>query len=99
MNTPKRPAQSGAERSRQRVQRPGEAGLANEKRPGLGTRSEKEQQLPPKPKAAETAPPIDERARLPKPPLDRPAPQEQDPASLAHEYERATGMSGQTGGV
>jgi hypothetical protein len=35
----------------------------------------------------------------PTPPTDRPAPQEQKPDSMAHEMERSTGMSGQSGGV
>jgi uncharacterized protein YjbJ (UPF0337 family) len=37
--------------------------------------------------------------RPPKPPTNRPAPREQAPDSIAHEQERSTGMSGQSGGV
>lgn len=89
-----------------RTRKPGEVGLANEARPGLGTRGQ--------PPAAGKSPPRapgasgTNRIRSDREPLGRDAPlppakprpkrREQAPDSLAHELERATGVSGQTSG-
>jgi hypothetical protein len=81
-----------------RSRKPGAAGLANEARPGLGTRADeadpnagpgeipKEAKSQSKPKATPHA--YEE---------PRPEPREQRPDSLAHEQERSTGVSGHTG--
>jgi len=96
MSTP-RPKQSGAERAAQRVRPPGEAGLANEVRPGLGTRTaDAEPAGEAKAKDMVAAASADPQ-KLPKPPLNRPAPREQRPDSFAHEQERDTGAPGLSG--
>jgi hypothetical protein len=85
-----------------REQRPGEVGLANEARPGLGTRSEDELS---RNNPAEAEPGAVKGARkLGKPKATRygyeeprPEPREQAPNSLAHEEERSTGASGTMG--
>ena len=83
---PSEPAQPGSRRAEQRQRRPGEAGLANEARPGLGTRAaEKETSA-----AAES----DQAA-----PVRRPPRREQDSASLAQEMQRSTGVSGHSSGA
>ena len=85
----------------EREKRPGQVGLANEARPGLGTRSEAEtvRNDPSAPGKKKTAPddkgkPKATRYAYEEP---RPEPREQDPNSLAHEQERSTGASGHMG--
>lgn len=82
-----------------RKKRLGQAGLANEARPGLGTRADegvtkREEgtalKQPGKPRAPAAARNYREPA---------PAPQEQRPDTMAHELERSTGMSGQSSGT
>jgi hypothetical protein len=85
----------------QRTKRPGEAGLANEARPGLGTRADMAD-----PKVAGK---VDPKAKIsagdaregepPSPPERRPAPSEQDSNSFAQQEERDTGVSGHSGGT
>jgi hypothetical protein len=85
-----------------REQRPGQVGLANEARPGLGTRGEDEVK---RNDPAEAKPgPVKGAGGLGKPKATRygydeplPEPREQAPNSLAHEEERSTGASGQSG--
>ena len=108
------PRQAGASESKasretfpRRTKTPGEVGLANEARPGLGTRADvikaktttkksatKIKKLKPSRHDAE---PLGRVAPLP-PAKPRPAPREQPPNSLGHEQERDTGVSGHTGG-
>lgn len=78
---------------------PGEAGLANEARPGLGTRADEKSETPAAPKRTESEgePRAVEAARMYHPP--RPDPQEQNPDSMAQEYQRSTGVSGHMGGT
>jgi hypothetical protein len=81
-----------------RTKRPGKVGLANETRPGLGTRAREN----PKTGRPEATP--EERAAsvegdVPHPPEARPEPSEQDSDSLAQEQQRDTGVSGHTGGT
>jgi hypothetical protein len=99
--------QSGAQRNEQRTQRPGETGLANENRPGLGTRAdptsnqqEKQGQggaakQPGKDGAKGGSRTVDPNAGKPRPA----APQEQRSDSKQQEEQRSTGMSGQSSGV
>jgi hypothetical protein len=84
----------------ERTKKPGRVGLANEARPGLGTR-------------ADDADPADIPAHPPKEAASRskpkatphgyeeptPEPREQPSDSLAHEQERQTGVSGHSGGT
>ncbi len=89
----------------QREKRPGEVGLANEARPGLGTRADDTE----KPAVVEASP---RSKRRPRRAFDdnsqpratpyaydepRPEPREQAPDSMAHEQERSTGASGHMG--
>jgi hypothetical protein len=83
----------------QREKLPGEAGLANEARPGLGTRAAEEAPgEAPKPEKTDTEgePRAVKAAKHHQAP--RPEPQEQDPASLEQEIQRSTGVSGHMGG-
>lgn len=84
----------------ERAKRPRQVGLANEARPGLGTRAEDE--------AKRNDPGADDVDRpmktTGKPKATRygydeplPEPREQAPNSFAHEEERSTGASGQSG--
>lgn len=101
--------QSGQQRVEQRTKRPGEAGLANENRPGLGTRGDSASNPPEgqhdKSSVGQKAPrgqPADQpqpNAGGPAPKPSRPAPNEQRSDSLEQEQQRSTGMSGQSGGV
>jgi len=72
---------------------PAKSGLANEARPGLGSRT--------KPAKREAKPlsaaPHDHEPLGRDKPLDSPAPREQAPNSRAHAQERDTGVSGHTG--
>jgi len=83
-----------------RTEKPGAAGLANEARPGLGTRvddaNSAERAARPPQDAKSRAKPRATKLGYEKP---RPAPREQPPNSMAHELERSTGMSGQSAGV
>lgn len=102
--------QSGQERAEQRITRPGETGLANENRPGLGTRGDPtanqqdkqgqggaaQQSAKAGAKGAKKGSPSVDPAAGKKP---RPAPQEQNSNSLEQEEQRSTGMSGQSSGV
>lgn len=85
-----------------REQRPGEAGLANEARPGLGTRAEEERirndpGVVPKSTRAPRHDPSKPKATRYGYDEPRPEPREQLPDSLAHEEERSTGVSGHMG--
>ena len=89
---------AAGETSKKRTKKPGSAGLANEARPGLGTRADD-----PDPWANPTEPPKEASSKS-KPEATkhgyeepRPEPREQAPDSLAHEQERSTGVSGHTG--
>ena len=84
----------------ERTKKPGAAGLANEARPGLGTRAKD-----PDPAAVPVKAPKEAKSKS-KPRASkrgyekpRPEPREQPPNTMAHEQERSTGMSGQSGGV
>ncbi|HVS53190.1 MAG TPA: hypothetical protein VHD62_12610 [Opitutaceae bacterium] len=67
----------------ERTRRPGTAGLANDARPGLGTRRESSDE------------PVDTEPIKYRQP--RPAPREQNSQSLAQEEQRDTGVSGHSG--
>ena len=84
----------------ERTKKPGAVGLANEARPGLGTRADEAD-----PAAAPDKTPKEAKSKS-KPRATklgyeepRPAPRDQPPDTMAHEQERSTGMSGQSGGV
>lgn len=88
-----------------RTDPPGKAGLANEARPGLGTRSDEPFPGEPGVKPVEGAEPketqgnLAKRQRSGREPNDKPIPrdpQEQQPDTWAHEAERSTGVSGHT---
>ena len=86
----------------QREIRPGDAGLANEVRPGLGTRAEDEETRNDPGAASGGKAKRDKFAGAPKATRygyhePRPEPREQAPDSMAHELERSTSVSGQTG--
>ena len=102
-----RPGRSGAGESAgsretfpQRTRKPGEVGLANEPRPGLGSRADDDAD-----ETRPTSPPPD--AKGPGKPKatprgyeePRPAPRDQPPDSRAHDEERSTGISGQSSGT
>lgn len=87
----------------QREKKPGHVGLANEARPGLGSRGDED---------ARRNDPAAERERVDRPLVKQggkpkatpygyseptPEPREQSPNSLAHEEERSTGASGHMG--
>lgn len=81
-----------------RTEKPGHAGLANEARPGLGTRGDDaeatkraEAQLP---EAKSRSRPRATEHGYEEPP---PAPREQSPDTMEHEEERSTGVSGHSG--
>lgn len=87
----------------QREKRPGQVGLANEARPGLGTRAEDElvrndpaenREMIDKPLTKDSGKPKATPYGYSEP---LPAPREQDPNTLATELERQTGASGQMG--
>ncbi len=104
-----RPVEGGAPESEEsrktfpkRQQKPGEVGLANEARPGLGTRADDadpanadDKPATPAKSATDSGQPKATRYGYEEP---RPAPREQPPDSLAHEQERSTGASGQSSG-
>lgn len=111
-STSKRPA-GGSEspQSRKtfarRTKPPGEVGLANETRPGLGTRFN--EPFPGEPPLSASAGVVEnsgeqtvaQRQHSSIEPNDKPLPrepQEQRPDSWAHEAERSTGVSGHTSG-
>jgi hypothetical protein len=75
-----------------RTERPGEAGLANERRPGLGSRGRGEQKPAPTKFVAQDSEPLGRNA-----PLPPRQPREQKPDARAAEQERDTGASGQMG--
>ena len=86
----------------QREKKPGEAGLANEARPGLGTRADEPATTPTdraKSRARRSA--KDDTGKPKATPYGyeepRPEPREQAPDTLAHEQERSTGTSGHMG--
>lgn len=87
----------------QRERKPGDAGLANEARPGLGTRADETD-----PAASERVKgrsrrraKVDDTGKPKATPYGyeepRPEPREQAPDTLAHEQERSTGTSGHMG--
>jgi len=86
-----------------REKRPGQVGLANEARPGLGTRAEDEEarndpaetrEMVDKPLVKDSGKPKATRYGYSEP---RPEPREQNPNALATELERQTGASGHMG--
>ena len=103
-----RPVDGGApetEESRQtfpkRQEKPGAVGLANEARPGLGTRaddadpsSNEDKSNPPSEAKSDSQPKATPHGYE----EPRPEPREQPSDSLAHEQERSTGVSGQSSG-
>lgn len=98
-------SQSSNETFPHRTDPPGKTGLANEVRPGLGTRRETDAS-PTKPGDARLPDPEQENDDLPRrqrsgtEPNDKPLPrdpQEQRPDSWAQEEERDTGVSGHLG--
>jgi hypothetical protein len=105
---PERPSQrresaASIETFPKRRKKPGEVGLANEVRPGLGTRAKTGQSKGSKAGTKSAGlvrydkEPLGRVAPLP-PAKPRRAPREQAPDSLAHELERDTGVSGHTSG-
>ena len=80
----------------QRTKRPGKVGLANESRPGLGTRGQEPENKTAKVTKAGIEP--DEDTNEP-PPEERHEPEEQDPNSFEQEEQRDTGVSGHSGGT
>jgi hypothetical protein len=98
-----RAAKSGAPESpgsratiKQRTKKPRNVGLANEARPGLGTRGDD--------RARSSETPMKEAKSRSKPQATthgyeepRPEPREQASDSMAHEQERSTGVSGHSG--
>ena len=84
----------------ERTKKPGQVGLANEARPGLGTRADEADPAAAPEKAPKEAK-SNTKPRATKLGYEepRPAPREQPPNTMAHEQERSTGMSGQSGGV
>lgn len=95
---------TGAEREqhvaafKKRALRPRAAGLANEARPGLGTRADEKDR-----RRKEGAPLRPLRAKAPKAARTyrepTPPPQEEPADRLVQEQERSTGMSGQSAGT
>ncbi len=102
---PDESGQPAEQRVAQRITRPGEAGLANENRPGLGTRGdlvtiESESEKSGQSGGAAGGKTDTQRAAARQATKDsRPSPREQDSESLEQEQQRSTGMSGQSGGV
>ena len=104
-----RPRQTdGARKAAQRTKLPGDAGLANEQRPGLGTRAKKTPQAKPAKKTAARKPakskrtpsdrePLGRDAPLP-PAKPRSAPRENPSDTFSREQERDTGVSGHMSG-
>lgn len=90
--------QSGAQRAAQRTTRPGHAGLANEVRPGLGTRAETREDEG-KDGASLKAPDVQRAASDGGQTTKRPEPREQRSDSLAQEQQRSTGVSGMSSGT
>jgi hypothetical protein len=100
-----KPVKGGAPESRgsretfpKRTKKPGSAGLANEVRPGLGTRADYADpspipDQPPKEATSKSKPEATPRGYE----EPRKEPREQPPDSLAHEQERSTGVSGHSG--
>ncbi len=84
----------------QRTKKPGTAGLANEARPGLGTRAD-ESDANLETEGPDQAPEAHSNSKPKATPHGyeepRPAPREQASDSMAHELERSTGASGQSG--
>ena len=85
-------------KSSERTKKPGEVGLANEARPGLGTRAKtKRGKITKRAATPHDAEPLGRDAPLP-PAKPRPAPREQASDSMAREQERDTGVSGHMSG-
>ena len=87
----------------ERERRPGDAGLANEARPGFGTRANEEEvnPAPRRPRGRGLRGPVSQSG-APKATRygyeePRPEPREQASDSLAHDQERSTAASGHTG--
>jgi hypothetical protein len=81
-----------------RTKRPGNVGLANEMRPGLGTRGDSNPDVSSDPDLARAEDDEGGSARtVPHPPEKRGEPSEQDPNSLEQEQQRSTGVSGHAG--
>lgn len=82
----------------QRTRRPGPAGLANEARPGLGTRADRGDSKPEEGRPLRTGRPRAQKAaktyREPTPP-----PQEEPADEMIREQEHSTGVSGQSAGT
>lgn len=90
----------------QREKRPGEVGLANEARPGLGTRADNSEDsvaasVASGPRSKRRPRRADDTSQPRATPYGyeepRPEPREQAPDSMAHEQERSTGASGHMG--
>ena len=79
-----------------RTKRPGEVGLANEARPGRGTRADREGQA--QIVEIDVADVEGLPNLIPLPPETRHEPAEQDSDSLAQELQRDTGVSGHSSG-
>lgn len=81
-----------------RIEEARRKGLANEARPGLGTRN-----ADPKPASKAKLPPAKSGQKPEATPRGyeepRPEPREQPPDSRAHDEERSTGISGQSSGT
>jgi hypothetical protein len=82
----------------ERTKKPGRVGLANEARPGLGTRADagedKDEDAQANPPQDASSPPRATPHGYEEP---RPEPREQPADSMAHEQERSTGVSGHMG--
>lgn len=86
----------------QRERKPGDAGLANEARPGLGTRADEgasagDDRLKGRRRRTRTEDTGKPKATPYGYEEPRPEPREQAPDTLAHEQERSTGTSGHMG--
>jgi hypothetical protein len=82
----------------ERTREPRDAGLANEARPGLGTRADdKDPSAIPNTPAKKSRSEEKPRATKHGHEEPRPEPREQAPDSMAHEQERSTGVSGHSG--
>lgn len=89
----KRASRPSRETFPRRTGRPGETGLANESRPGLGSPGK----TPPAIKAKPSAPHDHDPLGRDKP-IVRPAPSEQKADTMARELEHDTGVSGRAAG-
>lgn len=89
----KRESRPSRETFPRRTERPGETGLANEARPGLGRRGNHQPAKQPPAAAPRDRDPLGRDK-----PIVRPAPREQKSDTRASELERDTGVSGRAAG-